>query len=446
MSLVDCLPLLEKIRARISSWKNRYLSFAGRLQLLTSVIASLTNFWISAFRLPSACIKEIEKICAAFLWSGPDLNPRKANISWCDVCRPKTEGGLGVRSLLEANKVSCYKLIWRIVSGTNSLWVNWIQRSLIRTGSFWSVKDNSNSGSWMWRKLLKYRSQAKEFHRKEVNSGTHTSFWFDSWCSLGRLYDLLGDRGYIDLAIRSTATVAEALSTHRRRRHRQQILIDTEEELERLRSRGPRNDMDISLWRCKEGKYKQTFSSKDTWNQMREVAQIRGWHKGVWFTHATPKYSFIVWLAAHNRLSTGDRMMVWNASIDPQCVLCQAQFETRNHIFFTCSYSSHVWEGLTRGLLDHRYTRRFNEILSTLSDSTLSRTTLFLSRYVFQVSIHTIWRERNRRRHGDAPTQPHLLIKSIDRIVRNRLSSLADQQPPQQYDELRTWFATRRYV
>ncbi|XP_010430973.1 PREDICTED: uncharacterized protein LOC104715251 [Camelina sativa] len=67
MTIHDCLPLIERIRSHIGSWKHRFLSFAGRLQLLSSVIASLTKFWISAFRLPSACVQEIERICAAFL-------------------------------------------------------------------------------------------------------------------------------------------------------------------------------------------------------------------------------------------------------------------------------------------------------------------------------------------------------------------------------------------
>ncbi|KAL1201014.1 putative ribonuclease H protein [Cardamine amara subsp. amara] len=105
MSLADCLLLIEKIRSRISSWKHHFLFYAGRLQLLSSVISSLINFWISAFRLPSACIKEIEKICSAFLWSVPDLNTRKAKITWSEVFRPKKKGGLGLKSIVEANKV-----------------------------------------------------------------------------------------------------------------------------------------------------------------------------------------------------------------------------------------------------------------------------------------------------------------------------------------------------
>jgi len=47
MTSSDFLPLLEKIKSQISSWSTRTLSFAGRLQLLSSVTFSLTNFWIA---------------------------------------------------------------------------------------------------------------------------------------------------------------------------------------------------------------------------------------------------------------------------------------------------------------------------------------------------------------------------------------------------------------
>lgn len=77
MMACDYLPLGEKIRKQISSWTGRFLSFAGRLQLLNSVITSLTNFWMAAFRLSSECLKEIERLCGAFLWSGPKLEGRK---------------------------------------------------------------------------------------------------------------------------------------------------------------------------------------------------------------------------------------------------------------------------------------------------------------------------------------------------------------------------------
>ena len=44
MTVNDYMPLVEKIRKRMSSWTGRFLSHAGRHQLINSVIMSLANF------------------------------------------------------------------------------------------------------------------------------------------------------------------------------------------------------------------------------------------------------------------------------------------------------------------------------------------------------------------------------------------------------------------
>ncbi|XP_013617158.1 PREDICTED: uncharacterized protein LOC106323609 [Brassica oleracea var. oleracea] len=70
MSRSDYEPLLAKIRNRFLAWTSSSLTFAGRLQLIKSVMASITNFWCATFCLPQDCIDEIESMCSAFLWSG----------------------------------------------------------------------------------------------------------------------------------------------------------------------------------------------------------------------------------------------------------------------------------------------------------------------------------------------------------------------------------------
>lgn len=94
---------------------------------------SIVNFWAAVFRLPS--IKEIDQLCASFLWSGPSLKSTGAKVAWKDVTKPKREGGLGIRSLKEVNKVYGLKLIWRFMSG-NSLWGKWIEIYLLKKEEF----------------------------------------------------------------------------------------------------------------------------------------------------------------------------------------------------------------------------------------------------------------------------------------------------------------------
>lgn len=235
MKKQDYQPLIEKIRNKISTWTNRFLSYAGRLQSIKAVLMSIVNFWSAAFRLPSQCMKEVEQIFSAFLWSGPSLKTIGAKVAWVEVCKGKDEGGLELRTLKDVNKVCGLKLIWRLLSG-DSLWSKWLKANMLKKKSFWEVKHVTQSGSWMWRKLLKLRDVAKSFYRKEVGNGRHTSFWFDNWSDKGVLFDLLGTRGFIDMGIRREASVEEAVLCYRRRRkHRVMILNNIEEDLDRLR-------------------------------------------------------------------------------------------------------------------------------------------------------------------------------------------------------------------
>lgn len=87
----------------------------------------LVNFWIQAFRLLSKCIQKLESLCAAFLWSRPSLNKKKTKVAWRDVCKLRQEGGLGFKSIKEANIVSCLKLIWSIVGNGESMWAKWVK-------------------------------------------------------------------------------------------------------------------------------------------------------------------------------------------------------------------------------------------------------------------------------------------------------------------------------
>ncbi|XP_013674303.1 uncharacterized protein LOC106378772 [Brassica napus] len=90
--------------------------------------------------------------------------------------------------------------------------------------------------SWVWHKLLKLGDLAKQFFRREVRNGRETSFWYDSWSKLGCLKDVIGERGCIALGISDKAVVADVLSKHRRRRHRESRLNEIENELEALRN------------------------------------------------------------------------------------------------------------------------------------------------------------------------------------------------------------------
>ena len=108
---------------------------------------------------------------------------------------------------------------------------------------------------------------------------------------------------------------------------------------------------DIQLWKQHENKFSNKLSPNNTWEQLRETVSCSWWSTSVWFTYGTPKFTFILWLAIQNRLTTGDLMERWNANINTQCSLCHATVETWNHLFFSCQFSAHVKRPLMRGIV-----------------------------------------------------------------------------------------------
>ena len=94
--------------------------------------------------------------------------------------------------------------------------------------------------------------------------------------SYGCLKDIAGDGSYIDMGIMRNARVVDCLS-HRRRKHRVQMLNKIEEEIVKFReSRTP--DEDVSLWKNEKGQYKKRFSTKSTWLSIREKHQLCSWY------------------------------------------------------------------------------------------------------------------------------------------------------------------------
>lgn len=166
----DNLPLLEKTRNRISSWMCRFLSYAGRLQLIKDMLMRIVNFLAAVFCLPSNCIKEVEQLCFAFLWIGPVLKYTNAKVAWKDVCLIKNEGGLGLRDLKEVKRVYGLKLIWRMLSGV-SLWGKWIRNNLLKGKSFWEVNSKLKWGLGCGESLFTEKSfyrSGKVFLQKRI--------------------------------------------------------------------------------------------------------------------------------------------------------------------------------------------------------------------------------------------------------------------------------------
>ncbi|XP_071698739.1 uncharacterized protein [Rutidosis leptorrhynchoides] len=168
LGIGDCKCLVDKVKGKINCWRNKSLSYAGRLQLINSVLSSMQVYWASVYFLPQAIIKDIESLLMNFLWANDQKSRGKAKVAWKLVCRPKKNGGLGLRLLSVWNKVLLMKQVWKIVIQSDSIWWQWLNVVKLKGKNFWDV-GHEYSDSWGWNQLLSLRDEMKNHMTTDQN-------------------------------------------------------------------------------------------------------------------------------------------------------------------------------------------------------------------------------------------------------------------------------------
>lgn len=85
------------------------------------------------------------------------------------------------------------------------------------------------------------------------------------------------------------------------------------------------------------------YSVKSAWEVIRTKFPSPIWARTVWQSKVVPRWSFVLWLAVENRLSTRDRLVSWGMNVDTSWFLCSTDAESHSHLFFQCPFSSALW-------------------------------------------------------------------------------------------------------
>lgn len=92
--------IFQKVQRRLEGWKTKFLSFAGKIPLVNSVLASIPIHILSCTVVPNTVIIRFVRMMRTFLWSAKGTT-RAQWVSWDNICLPKKQGGLGVRKLAD---------------------------------------------------------------------------------------------------------------------------------------------------------------------------------------------------------------------------------------------------------------------------------------------------------------------------------------------------------
>ncbi|KAL0294745.1 UNVERIFIED_CONTAM: hypothetical protein Sangu_3212400 [Sesamum angustifolium] len=177
------------------------------------------------------------------------------------------------------------------------------------------------------------------------------------------------------------------------------------------------NGSDSILWRGGD------FSTKVVYDIFRNPGPKVGWYSLLLGPCKIPKYSFVLWLAILEKLSTMDKP--WLSHLGGVCVLCGRELETHEHLFFRCSYSWRCIRVLKNSVRFSWPNRAWGEDIPWASKRYVGRHIVQAAyRALLAAMVYHIWQERNQRVFMHTTRPSSLIARNAIDAIRQKILSI----------------------
>ena len=106
---------------KVSVWKEKLLTHAGKEILIKSVAQAMLAYSMSCFLLPNKLCEELTRMTRQFWWEQMKNEKKLAWLSRDKMCLSKEKGGLGFCDLKSFNLALLAKQGWRLQTNSTSL-------------------------------------------------------------------------------------------------------------------------------------------------------------------------------------------------------------------------------------------------------------------------------------------------------------------------------------
>ena len=360
-------PRIEAVSNTLDSWRQRSLSFQGRLMIINMLALSRIWYVGSLVPAPQWVISKLNTLVFSFFWKGKkDLVARKA------VCLPKPAGGFGVVNI--PLKLASLQVLWvkRLVTSSHP----W--RFLL----FDWFPDHRN---YLGNPVTAVPRVLPEFYKSV----------FAAWSALKG--GLSPSSNSLAIASDSPSEAIELVRITVKACYSLLLQLNTTEP------------------HCVQH-FRPSFGNlywRSTWEQVHLFPQDR------------PSID-IAWKVAHGVLYTAERLLSFGYNFDPSC-FCGAHLESLSHLFFDCPLAQ---SGLAR-IEFHLHSAvpvapsiTCRHVLFGFSpDELLAVPPVFV--YLLHLLKYYIWRSRNDFRFRNLNPSAIDLIASVETRFRFNLSIFA---------------------
>ncbi|XP_062100790.1 uncharacterized protein LOC133806714 [Humulus lupulus] len=147
------------------------------------------------------------------------------------------------------------------------------------------------------------------------------------------------------------------------------------------------------------------------------------WDDIVWNRGVVPKHRFIGWLAASNRLHTRDRLHHMGIILNSNCLFCDIQEETIEHLFFRCCYGDYCIFQLKEWLGWNVQADNIMQLMRWVNKSKVSRFRKMVYSTMILAAVYSIWNARNIVFWDSKVMRREILVQNVKCTVHKRISN-----------------------
>jgi hypothetical protein len=379
----------------------------------------IPTYYMSLFKIPISIANRIEKLQRDFLWGGLGDEFKYHLVKWSKVCSPISEGGLGIRKLVDFNRALLGKWLWRYGHEREAWWRVVVEAKYGSMWGGWCTYPHSGAmGVSLWKNIRSGWEIFSSHSRLVVGEGNWVQFWHDRWCGETKLkedfpvlYSIARDK---DASVAANVEFLGGAFQWNVIFGRE--IQDWEVEIvtsfyQRLQSVSIRMGCQDKLWwnPSKKGRFKV----KDFFRALSNAEGYDFPWKSVWRTKAPPRAAFFVWSAALGKILTLDNLRKRQVVVVNRCYMCKKDGESIDHLLLHCEVAHALWCNIFSRLgLSWVMPRCVSDLCACWCSSGRTRSAVVWKMMPICI-FWTLWRERNNRCFEDVESSMEVIIASF---------------------------------
>ncbi|KAK2415745.1 hypothetical protein QL285_038202 [Trifolium repens] len=416
-SEVTWKPLLDNLRKRLFSWRNKYISFGGRIVLINAVLNSMPIFYLSFLKIPVSVRKKVIRIQREFLWGGVKGGRKVSWIKWSVICKEKEKGGLGVRDIHFVNLSLLAKWRWRLLLPGRSLWKDVLIAKYGNQILFQSDLSVMRAPSWSsnwWKNIIALdnvipgKKWFVDSMVRKVGDGRSTRFWTTKW--IGDVTLAIAFPRLFSLSNQKDSMVSDFIDFEDGRRvwsfMWRRNLFQWEEDLVVIL----RGLLDPWVFSLEEDEWSwlpevdDGFSVRSAYKLLlddlgAEVVvdeALRGVLAQIWSSVAPSKVIAFSWQLLHDRIPTRNNLELRGILVLEAHWECVGSVETPTHLFLHCPCAMKVWSELFKWVgvemvIPPSISSLFEIFMGSARNAKIRKGFAL----IWHASLWAIWKERN---------------------------------------------------